>query len=320
MSLHTQIIHRRKKPNAASAILEEKRKYRARKAEEREKSEAHSGLLAALINYFFPEFLSCFFPDVYSQLRLEGIKPLPENVSNMVRKTDQWTCTGFQVQWKSKDAFILVYMNPVSTHSSYQLKLQTEITSLCQAQRKPIIPIVVFTRHRDGKSERYCLKRLFPKTPYTPFSSQLLVLNEEKWRKHAGQANPVAAALISRMDHLPEEKLQMKKACLSILENLKLNPAEVRFIIDYFEAYLKLEKREEERFLKEMDKMALTSQMLDLTNSWEERGFRKGIELGKEMGLEQAISAMLKRKFPSEMISEITGLELCKIKSIAGME
>lgn len=133
------------------------------------------------------------------------------------------------------------------------------------------------------------------------------------WREYLQSENPVAAALLSKMNYTDEEKVQVKKEFLRMIVKMELNPARARFILGFFERYITLNEREEETLMKEIKRMDESKDIMHLPISWEEKGIEKGIEEGIEKGIETGIEKvaleMLKEGLSIELIMKVTSLE-----------
>ncbi|SHG96846.1 RpnC/YadD family protein [Ornithinibacillus halophilus] len=160
----------------------------------------------------------------------------------------------------------------------------------------------------------------------------MLELRKKNWRAFIESDNPAATALLSKMGYTDKEKVEVKMEFLKMLVRMELNPAENRFISSFFDSYLILTNEEEEVLVEKVKQLDNADEILELPNSWEKRGYRKGreegiqqgreegIQQGKEEGIQQGreegkvegkhevVITMLKKNFPIEMISEATNV------------
>src|SRR5699024_7398067 len=89
---------------------------------------------------------------------------------------------------------------------------------------------------------------------------------------------------------------------------MELDPAKTKFLSDFFETYLKLNEEEEEELMKEMKHSDYADDILELTNSWEERGMKKGKE---EVALE-----LLKEGSSVAFVAKVTRLDAVEVKEL----
>ena len=83
-------------------------------------------------------------------------------------------------------------------------------------------------------------------------SIRVLELN---WQDFLHQPNPVAAALMSKMQIAVEDRPKVKAACLRVLTTLKLDPARTKLISGFVDTYLRLNLAEERVFAAELNKI-----------------------------------------------------------------
>ncbi|HHW39694.1 MAG TPA: transposase, partial [Syntrophomonadaceae bacterium] len=98
------------------------------------------------------------------------------------------------------------------------------------------------------------------------------------WREYIHSDNPVAAALLSKMGFRPEERVRVKLEFLRMLARMKLDPARMELLAAFFEAYLKLNREEEEQLYRELGKMDKkeVDAIMQITTSWHEKGRAEG--------------------------------------------
>lgn len=159
--------------------------------------------------------------------------------------------------------------------------------------RKPILPIVVFS-YAYERTEKSQFTIEFSTFHVLTFNFLMLELKKKNWRDYIEADNPVAAALLGKMGYENKEKVQIKKEFLHMMVRMELDPARARFINGFFERYLQLNEEEEEEVMREISNMKNAEKFTELPNSWEERGIRKGIELGMEEAKKEVVLEMLK--------------------------
>jgi predicted transposase/invertase (TIGR01784 family) len=108
--------------------------------------------------------------------------------------------------------------------------------------------------------------------------------------------------------------VQVKKEFLRMLVRMKLDPARAELINGFFETYLSLTEREEEELMEEIKQLnpSEAEQIIELPNSWREKGRKEGKLEGKR---EDALE-MLKEGLSVELIAKITKLDLKEIEKL----
>ncbi len=94
----------------------------------------------------------------------------------------------------------------------------------------PIYPIVIFSYSKPKRAaiSQYVVD--FPDFKVLEFNYQVVQLNRLNWRDFLNQPNPVASALMAKMNIAEKERAKVKAECLRLLITLKLNPAKMQLI------------------------------------------------------------------------------------------
>jgi hypothetical protein len=116
------------------------------------------------------------------------------------------------------------------------------------------LPIAIFS-YDQKRSELIQFTVSFPFFHVLTFQFLMLELKKMNWRSFIYTNNPVAAALLSKMEYTENEKVQVKKEFLRMLVKLELNSAKAELINGFFETYLSLNKIEEEELMDEIKQL-----------------------------------------------------------------
>lgn len=150
------------------------------------------------------------------------------------------------------------------------------------------------------------------------FNFMAIQLNRLDWRDYINRPNPVAAALMAKMQIAQNDRPKVKAECLRLLVTLKLDPAKTRLISKFVDTYLRLSPQEEQTFQSEIGKLELRQKeaIMQVTTSWEEKGMEKGMEKGREEERRSIALNMLRKNLPLEIIAEVTGLTSEQIQAL----
>ncbi|HKV37566.1 MAG TPA: hypothetical protein VJX67_00025 [Blastocatellia bacterium] len=81
------------------------------------------------------------------------------------------------------------------------------------------------------------------------FCYEAIQLDRLDWRDYVRRENPVASALMAKMDIAPEDRSRVKFECLGLLTSLSqsvpLNKAKMQVILGFVDSYLRLDPEEE---------------------------------------------------------------------------
>ncbi len=79
----------------------------------------------------------------------------------------------------------------------------------------------------------------------------MIQLNQLQWRDFLTQPNPVATALMAKMQIGSAERPRVKAECLRLRVTLRLDPVRMQLISGFVDNYLKLTPEEETAFTLE---------------------------------------------------------------------
>lgn len=164
----------------------------------------------------------------------------------------------------------------------------------------PIYPVVIFSFDEPKRAESQHYRVTFPDLNVLEFQFVAIQLNRLSWRDFITQQNPVAAALMAKMNIPPSERPQVKAECLRLLTTLKLDPARMQLISGFVDVYLELNDKEELVFKATADRMGLTNEevYMEMVTSWERKAAQK-------TRVEIALN-LLRRGMVVEEIAQIT--------------
>lgn len=131
----------------------------------------------------------------------------------------------------------------------------------------------------------------FPNKVVLDFNYDIIQLNRLNWRDFVRQQNPVASALMSKMNIAPQERARVKLECLRLLATLRLDPARMKLISGFVDTYLRLSTEEETLLESEIARMEPNQQevVMEIVTCWMEKGIERGIERGIEQGLQRGL-------------------------------
>jgi predicted transposase YdaD len=124
------------------------------------------------------------------------------------------------------------------------------------------------------------------------------------------QPNPVAAALMSKMNISKQERPQVKAECLRLLATLKLDPARMQLISGFVDTYLRLDDTEKQVFQAAISTMGLDEQeeIMEIVTSWQQEGAQKA--------LEKVALNLLHEGLAIEVITRVTGLTVEQVQQL----
>ncbi|MFD1349903.1 Rpn family recombination-promoting nuclease/putative transposase [Oceanobacillus caeni] len=279
----------------------------------------HDRLFKELIQTFFQEFIEAFFPEEYSYINFSTARFLEQEIFTDIIKGERRRIDILaEVNFKGEDKILLIHIEPQSYYQQeFHERMFIYYSRLYEKHRKPILPIAIFS-YNDRKEVPEQLTVKFPSLSVLEFRYLKLHLINKNWRQFIHKDNPAAAALLSKMGYTEEERVQVKLEFLRMVSRMELNPAKMELIYGFFETYLKLNDKEEEQMNKEVSKLPKeeADRILELPNSYIEKGIEIGIKEGIEKEREQVVHNMLKKGLSLELIAEVSGLSIDKVVKI----
>jgi len=263
----------------------------------------HDRLFKELISTFFVEFIELFFPQVITYLDGESITFLDKEIFTDVTQGEKFeTDLIAQVKFQQQESFFLVHVEAQSSSdNSFNRRMFTYFSALHQKFSLPVYPIVIFSYDSPLKEAESEYQVEFPDFKVLQFNYRKIQLNRLNWKDYLNQNNPIASALMSKMQIAQKDRPKVKAQCLRLLANLKLDPARMQLISGFVDTYLKLNQLEESEFKQEISTFSQPEKekVMQITTSWMEQGLEQGLEQGIERGLtreKELVLRQLKRK------------------------
>jgi len=272
----------------------------------------HDRLFKELISTFFIEFLDLFLPQVASQIDRDSIQFLPQEVFTDVTSGEKkFIDLLAQVRYQQKETCFLIHVeNQSYTETAFAKRIFKYFARLHEKYDLPIYPVVIFSFDEPKRAEPKIYRVTFPDLNVLEFQFAAIQLNRLSWRDFITQPNPVAAALMAKMNIPPRERPQVKAECLRLLTTLKLDPARMQLISGFVDTYLRLDSTEDLAFQAAIDTMGLTEQeeIMEIVTSWEQKGALQA--------LEQVAVNLLREGMAYEAIARVTGLTVERVQQL----
>ena len=276
----------------------------------------HDRLFKELLSTFFLDFLELFFPDVMEYLEPTSITFLDKEVFTDVTEGDRYeTDLLVQAQFKKQPSFFLIHIENQSTpQASFGQRMFRYFSRLHEKYGYPVYPVVIFSydRPKIPAPNQYTIE--FPEFSVLQFNYRVIQLNRLHWRDFLDHPNPVATALMAKMNIAIEDRPKAKAQCLRLLVTLKLDPARMQLISGFVDTYLKLTPEEETAFTMEIGDILPEEQeqVMEIVTSWMERGIEQGLERGLKQGLEQGRQEVAEREATIflQLLEQRLGLEM----------
>jgi predicted transposase YdaD len=261
----------------------------------------HDRLFKELLSTFFLEFLDLFFPNITSYLEPETLTFIDKEVFTDVTAGAQYEADLVaQVRFRSQESFFLIHVeNQAKAQSDFSRRMFRYFARLYEKFALPVYPIALFSYDIPQRPEPNYHLVSFPDFEVLKLNYRVIQLNRLNWRDFLNQQNPVASALMAKMNIASEDRPRVKLECLRLLATLRLDPARMKLISGFIDTYLRLSAEEERIFQADINTIEPSQQevVMEIVTSWMERGIEQGIEQGKQQGEVALILRLLNRRF-----------------------
>lgn len=219
--------------------------------------------------------------------------------------------------------FILVHVENQSTwQADFPKRMFKYFAVLHGKFDLPIYPIAVFSYDRPlaPASDRYALE-LFDRQILN-FNFHAIQLNRLNWRDFLGRSNPVASALMTKMNIAAEDRIRVTLECVRMLVTLKLKPARSQMIGDFMLSYLSFTGAELVKYIQSSDLVTHQEKesIMELINPMVEMGREEGLLQGRIEGRVAMLLRLLRRRFgelPIELPGQIGHLSDTQLDDLA---
>ncbi len=240
----------------------------------------HDRLFKELLSTFFIEFIQLFFPDVMNYLEPDSVTFLDKEVFTDVTLGDRYEADLLvQAQFQAQSSYFLIHVeNQSYNQADFNKRMFRYFARLHEKYNLPIYPVVVFSYARPQKIALCSYQLEFPDFKVLEFNYRVVQLNQLNWRDFLNQRNPIASALMAKMQIAPEDRPKVKAECLRLLVTLKLDLAKMQLISGFIDTYLNLNESEEKAFRDEIGTIESEEkeEVMQIVTSWMRTGIQQG--------------------------------------------
>jgi hypothetical protein len=286
----------------------------------------HDAIFKQLLEEFFVEFLELFVPDALHLLDTSTLTFLDKEVFRDLLDPDRREAD-LVVQARFRDqptTFIVHLEHQAQEDKVLHQRMFRYVAKFHDRSSVPVYPIALCS-YRTPTSlapDRYAVG--FPDFAVLDFRFRVVQLNQLRWRDYLENPNPLATALLTRMQVAPRERRAVKAACLAHLIGLPISVKRRRIIGQFLDVYLPLAPTDEQEMYETHPELALNRQegrMAEIVTSWERMAAVRMVTklLDARFGpLSDAITAQI-ADYPYELLEALI-LAQVKFTSLADLE
>ena len=280
----------------------------------------HDALFKKLITNFFQEFMDLFLPEAHCLIDYSNLKFLSQELLTDISAGEKhYVDILAEVKIKGEEGFVLIHVEPQAyREAAFARRMFIYFSRLYEKHQKKVLPVAVFS-HDSKTSEPNRHEVAFPFLKVLQFEFFKIQLKAIPWRQYLNSGNPLAAALLSKLDYQPAERLQVKLEFLRLLTRMQIDPARMELLTAFFDSYLVLTD-EEDRVLQEKLPEELAPEevkrVMEFATSWHIKGRQEGLQEGRQ----ELLLKMLKKRLgalSSELEAMIAALSVEQLDALA---
>lgn len=131
------------------------------------------------------------------------------------------------------------------------------------------------------------------------------------YRKFLQSKNPVAYALMAKMNYDRRQALRLKQDFFRLVIGSAIDPARISLLLEFIDTYMRLDRKEEKEFNEIIFREPEFREAKKMATTWELAGLRKGRKEGRKEGLLSGLrKGLQKGRFEGEIRGKQTTLLL----------
>jgi len=260
----------------------------------------HDQIFKVLIEAFFREFMLLFCPAEAVLIDFTRVEFLRKEYFTDTQRGKRRSMDLVVKVWlkSGTEQFILIHIEFESTRpmKDFARRIYRYSCQLFLRYDVEIVPIVVFTddavwrKPVDSRLELGIAGKTIVRFEY-----YLVKLKSLNYKEFLSSQNPLAYALMAKMDYNRKEQARMKADFLRLILGSPVDPARQSLLIEFVETYVPLigeDFNQFEQLIRTENQYAEVEQMVTV---YEQRGIEQGIEKGIEQGIKKGIEKGIKK-------------------------
>ena len=284
----------------------------------------HDQIFKRLFTEFFREFMELFLPKQAAGIDFRRVTFLDkEHFTDTQRGRHKRLDLVARVGLKGGgEEYVLVHTEFESRRKGdFPRRMFEYCSQLYLRYGKPVIPVAVFSDQavwRKRVSDEFRMG--FQAETYIRFRYHLIKLRDYNHRDFLERENPIGFALMARSGYDRRQRVRLKADFLRLITGSRVNPARRSLLVEFVESYMLLDRQEQQRFDKLIEREAKYREVKKMVTIYEKRGIKKGIEKGIEKGAEKArrdlAGKLLAEGMPAGKVAQLTGLSVSVVRRL----
>lgn len=290
----------------------------------------HDQVFKTLIEAFFAEFMLLFCPHEAAAIDFSQVEFLrKEYFTDTQRGKRRAMDLVVKVRLKTgSEKFVLIHIEFESKrpNRNFARRMYRYYCQLFLRYDTEVVPIAVFTDVAKWKTPvANTFELSVAGKNFVRFEYHMFKLSSMNYRSFIASQNPLAYALMAKMDYNRQEQVRMKADFLRLILGSPVDPARKSLLVEFVETYVPLVGDElaafehlihTEQQYEEVEQMVTVYEQRGIDQGIEqgiERGIEQGVEIGVEQGKRTLLLQLLRKKFgvlPPELETAINVIEL----------
>ena len=284
----------------------------------------HDQIFKQLIEAFFREFMELFCPAEarlidFSRLEFLGEEHFTDTSRGVRRFLDLVVKAGLK---SGGEKFVLVHgeFEASRKERDFPRRMFRYYCQLFLRYDTEIVPIALFS---DDARWRKPVPDHFEITVsgnrFVRFDYHLIKLRQLDYRQFLDSNNPLAYALMAKMDYNQKERVRLKADFLRLILGCPVDPVRPSLLVEFVKTYLPLAKDEQAEFREIVHADSQYVEVKRMITTYElegkKEGKKEGRKEGKKEGKQEGLILLLKKKF-----GKLTAAQRRRIREIDSTE
>ena len=260
----------------------------------------HDQIFKTLIQAFFREFMELFLPEEAALVDFDRVEFLKqEHFTDVPRgkrkRLDLVAKAGLK---RGGEKFILIHTEfEAEKEMDFPKRVYRYHNRLFDAYDTVIVPVAVFSddaRWRKPVPDFFELKL---HRTYVHFQYHLIKLKHLDYRTFLESENPLAYALMAKMNYSRRQRVRLKAEFLRLILGAEVDPARRSLLVNFVETYMPLSKPEEAEYERIVATEFEYEEVTEMITVYEERGLKEGKREGRREGKQELLTRQLEKRF-----------------------
>ena len=215
----------------------------------------HDAIFKELLTTFFLDFVEAFLPDVAGFIDPASIEFVDkELLRGVTGRRKRYVDLIVKAKFKGEDRVFLIHVeNQAKVEPGFARRMYRYFSRLMEKFDLPVYPVALLSYDSPRRQEPDRYEIVFPGKTVLQFEFTVIQLNRLSWKDYIKTPNPAAAALMTKMQIAPEDRIKVAKEITRMMLTLKLDPDKVQIVFGFMENYLKLTGAELQQYEQELE-------------------------------------------------------------------